>query len=70
MKRHLLLSVLLLAFCFHAQAWDVGANREKKGKQSNWKWRIYTNGWDGLTGPGPSQLLYVYDAGGETNEIF
>ena len=67
MKRHLLLSVLLLAFCFHAQAWDVGANREKKGKQSNWKWRIYTNGWDGLTGPGPSQLLYVYDAGGGRN---
>ena len=67
MKRHLLLSVLLLAFCFHAQAWDIGVNRENKGKQSNWKWRIYTNGWDGLTGPGPSQLLYVYDAGGGRN---
>ena len=67
MKRHLLLSTLLIAFCFHAQAWDSGVNRENKGKQSNWKWRIYTNGWDGLTGPGPSQLLYVYDAGGGRN---
>lgn len=67
MKRLLLLSTLLLAFCFHAQAWDVGANREKKGRQSNWKWRIYTNGWNGYYGPGPSYLFYVYDAGGGRN---
>lgn len=67
MKRHLLLSVLLLAFCIHIQAWDSGVNRENKGRQTQWRWRIYTNGWDGLIGPGPSQLLYVYDAGGGRN---
>lgn len=64
MKRLLLLSTLLLAFCFHAQAWDVGANRENRGKQTNWRWRIYTQNW-GTTNPwGASQILYVYDAGG------
>ena len=64
MKRLLLLSVLLLAFCFHAQAWDIGVNRENRGKQTNWRWRIYTQNW-GTTNPwGPSQILYVYDAGG------
>lgn len=67
MKRHLLLSVLLIAFCFHAQAWDSGVNREKKGKRTNWKWRFYTPNWGGSPPWGASQILYVYDAGGGRN---
>ncbi|WP_169302850.1 leucine-rich repeat domain-containing protein [Hoylesella marshii] len=64
MKRLLFLSTLLIAFCFHVQAWDSGANRENKGKQSNWKWRIYTPNWGGSPPWGASQIHYVYDAGG------
>lgn len=67
MKRILFLLTLLLAICIHVQAWDTSVNREVKGKQTNWRWRIYTPNYGTESASGPSKILYVYAADGSRN---
>ena len=67
MKKHLLLLVLLIAFCAHVQAWDSGVNRQIKGKKTSWRWRIFTPHFGTPSVTGPSKILYVYAADGSRN---
>lgn len=67
MKRLLLLSTLLLAFCFHAQAWDEGYNKTRTNNQTGKIWRIYTPYVYPTNPNGPSKLLYVFNIDGSRN---